>query len=179
MLCDNENALFPVTIRSHFDDGYSQDNTEVVQFGKLSYFEKERRFVLEYTEGGNIGNSSNSGCENREKKDSIGFAGCKVTVTADENRVVISRVATDECSRENRVQSELVVEKNRTNYCAYQTPYGTMTVGVTGSFIQAAGGENNCNIGVRYAIDINGGIVARADIRISACNNGVNVWDVM
>ena len=61
----------------------------------------------------------------------------------------------------------LVFEKNKTNRCVYQTPYGQLNLGICTGVIAVDETEDNINIRAEYGLDVNYEPLAECTIRIN------------
>ena len=58
-------------------------------------------------------------------------------------------------TRSGAVNTSMVFEENRRNMTNYNTPFGQLTIGIDASSIQISEEEEEINVNVDYAIDIN------------------------
>ena len=61
----------------------------------------------------------------------------------------------------------MIFEKNKNNRCVYQTPFGQLNLGILTSQIIIRETEDNINIRVEYAMDVNYEPLADCTIRIN------------
>ena len=75
-----------------------------------------------------------------------GMAGTTTTIAVEGRRVRLIRKGTS--------NSELILERGKRHDCDYQTPYGSMAIGVTASQVKANVGDTEGRIYAKYLISI-------------------------
>ena len=77
----------------------------------------------------------------------IGFDGCTTTlkIAADGSRVALLRFG--------KVNTQLIIERQRRNICYYETEVGPVTLGVTGDGIECSLTEKGGTATIRYLLD--------------------------
>lgn len=88
-----------------------------------------------------------------EDTEATGFAGSTTKVTVTGNRIVT-------ILRSGTASSNLVLEPKKKHFCLYRTPYGTMTIGVLGKYVQIEKTEDRGTLNLAYHLDINGTYVS-------------------
>ena len=61
----------------------------------------------------------------------------------------------------------MVFEKNRKNLSCYDTPFGSMMVGIQTGFIDIQESENSIDVQVKYALELNDEYLADCHIRMN------------
>lgn len=88
------------------------------------------------------------------------------------NMIRISEDGCLEISKSGLSNTRMVFEKDRIHMTPYETPYGELMVGVYTTMMQVDVEEQNINVNVRYALDINSEKVANCNIRMNIRANG-------
>jgi uncharacterized beta-barrel protein YwiB (DUF1934 family) len=63
--------------------------------------------------------------------------------------------------------THMIFEKNKTNRCYYNTPFGQLNLGIATSSIVIEESEDNINIRAEYSLDVNFDPLAECTIRIN------------
>lgn len=79
--------------------------------------------------------------------ETTGYDGCTTTlkIAVDESRVTMLRFGT--------LNTQLLIERGRRNLCHYETPYGSMTMGVTADEIECHLTEKGGTVHLCYLLD--------------------------
>ena len=88
------------------------------------------------------------------------------------NMIRISEDGCLEISKSGLSNTRMVFEKDRIHMTPYETPYGELMVGVYTTMMQVDVEEQNINVNVRYALNINSEKVANCNIRMNIRANG-------
>ena len=83
------------------------------------------------------------------------------------NMIRLSEEGHLETSKTGLTNNRMVFEKDRINMTQYETPYGELMVGVYTKQMQIDVAEEDIDVTVNYALDINGEKVADCDIRMN------------
>lgn len=118
------------------DDG---EDIELVTGGKYSYSAGEANF--EYMES-----------------ELTGMEGTKTTFSVKPDTVTITRNGT--------VNMQMLFEEGRKNYFVYNTPYGSMTMGLDTQSVFSRLGENGGHLEVKYVIDMDDSLAMRTAFNI-------------
>lgn len=130
-----------ITIKSTQRSGENSDVTEVITQG---------RYAL-----------TPNGCEMfYTETEATGFEGSQTIV-----RIVPGERL--EMMRSGSVNTELLIETGRKNYCRYGTPYGELTVGAIAKRVDADLHENGCLVTAEYTMDINSELLGEYTLEIS------------
>lgn len=128
-----------ITILSVAKTEDDRDETEFFTVGSFS--EKEKGFVIRYS-------------ENAE----IGYEACSVTITIKGESVTIERSAP--------APSILTVEKGKKHHCIYGTPYGDFAMGINAFEVKNRLTAEGGTLYLRYSIDINSDFVSENELNI-------------
>ena len=88
------------------------------------------------------------------------------------NMIRISEDGLLEISKSGLASTRMVFERDRINMTPYETPYGELMVGVYTKKMQVDVSEENIDVKVSYALDINSEKVADCNIRMNIRANG-------
>lgn len=127
-----------ITVKGTQTDGDLSDVTEFTTEGTLS--RKDNKVMLSY-----------------EESDAIGVNGVTTYLRLEDERVVIQK--------SGKLNSRLLVEKNKRNICHYETEYGPLTIGVFGEMI-TNNVEKDGSLYLRYTLDVNSAFISRNEIEI-------------
>lgn len=105
-----------------------EDRIEIMTYG--SFVKKGDSYYITYQE-----------------TQTIGFDGCSTTlkITADGSRVALLRFG--------KINTQLIIERDRRNICYYETEVGPLTLGVTGDGITCGLTEKGGTATIRYLLD--------------------------
>lgn len=130
-----------ITIKSIQRSGENSDVTEVITQGKYTLIP--------------------NGCEmSYTETEATGFEGSQTIVR------IIPGVRL-EMMRSGAVNTELLIETGRKNYCRYGTPYGELTVGAIAKRVDADLHEKGCRAVAEYTMDINSELLGEYTLEIS------------
>lgn len=130
-----------ITIKGtqYFDD--EKDSIELTTLGRL--YRKNGIYYLSYDES-----------------EATGFEGSKTTLKIEgENRVTMNRFG-----EQNR--SQLIIEKGKRHQCFYDTGFGAVTLGISGSEIEGKMGDDGGHLKVRYTLDINASNASENELQV-------------
>lgn len=82
----------------------------------------------------------------------------RTVITAMSGRVTITR--------KGELSSTLILERDLTHLCSYETPYGSVTLGVTATGIRNELTENGGRLTLTYTLDMGGGMTTDHHIEI-------------
>lgn len=107
------------------------DSTETELLTKGFYSMKDDSFSISY-----------------EDSDATGFNGSvtEISVKSDKYASVIRTGSSD---------SDLIIETGKKHHCQYQTPYGSMDIGIYTHYIKNNLDENGGRLHMKYTLDIN------------------------
>lgn len=129
-----------IKIRSIQREGGVESETEVItagQFGRI-----RSGYELRYDE-----------------TDATGYDGAKTVLKIlDGTRI--------EMTRTGAVESELLIERGRKNFCLYGTPFGEITVGVQGKGLESRMTDAGGTVSASYVIDVNSSLIGDYDLEI-------------
>lgn len=96
-----------------------------------------------------------------QESEITGYVGCETTIEADGSRQVT-------ITRQGREGATcLCLENGRRHQCLYQTPYGTLNLGVYTNRIDSSLGEYGGELNFRYSLDVNGASATENNVRVS------------
>ena len=106
--------------------------------------ESERIEIMTY---GNFLKKGDSYYITYKETQTIGFEGCSTTIkiAADGSRIALLRFG--------KINSQLIIERDRRNICYYETEVGPITLGVTGDGIESRLTEKGGTAAFSYLLD--------------------------
>lgn len=94
-----------------------------------------------------------------EDTDATGFAGSTTTIrVANDSLVTILRTGS--------ANSNLTLELGKKHFCLYQTPYGSMTIGVQAKRLLCTLEEDHGTVEMEYVIDLNAAFLSENTIEM-------------
>ncbi|MBQ9166485.1 MAG: DUF1934 domain-containing protein [Oscillospiraceae bacterium] len=94
-----------------------------------------------------------------EESELTGMEGTLTTFLIEQERVTLLRTGS--------VCTQMVYELGRRHHSMYNTPYGSLEVGITTSLLDVEMGENGGHLNVDYAIELDHALVGQNSIRIT------------
>lgn len=88
-----------------------------------------------------------------------GMEGTKTAFDVSEGYTSITRTGS--------VTMQMVFEEGKKNYFVYNTPYGSMTMGVDTHSVYSKLGEDGGSLNVKYVLDISGSMVSRNNLDVN------------
>lgn len=82
-------------------------------------------------------------------------------------RIYVKNADSVVLSRTGAVSSQMLIENGRRNTCIYATPFGEMTIGISGECIEHSLSENGGEIKLVYSIDSQLRLISRNEVNIS------------
>ncbi len=129
-----------ILLKFSSENGYAEGETDKVEFvTEGSLFEKNGKYYLKYTEmlGG-------------DEKAS------KTTMKIENNKVTILRYG--------EVNTQMVLECGKKNMNYYETPCGSLLVGVIADTMSINVGDNRGEIKLNYDVEINNALTSRNNV---------------
>ena len=83
------------------------------------------------------------------------------------NKIKISGTDSVEIMKSGLSNTHMIFEKNKKNLTYYQTPYGQLLIGIRTTEMEVEVTEDNINVKVGYALDVNHEPLADCRIRIN------------
>ena len=117
-----------------------KEKFEVVARGNYTY-EKAKQVITYVEHGGELD-------------------GCRTEITISGNNCV-------ETLREGRYTMQLIAEKSKRHNCCYDTPYGSMVLGVFCKDVSSRLDENGGELEFSYTLDINSALLSENIVKIS------------
>ena len=84
---------------------------------------------------------------------------CMIKIEKDNKNITITK--------NGKVQSKLVFEKNKSHYSPYQTEYGMMSMSVYTHHIKSICDTNHGFVNIKYSMDLNTGVLSTMNILIT------------
>lgn len=129
------------TVQSTFED----KETEVLELtSEGRYGEKDGAFLITYTDS--------------MMSDEYGEVNTKIKVSS---KGVVT------VSRSGSYNSRFTIEEGKRCNCAYNTPFGTMTMGFFGDEIQNRLNKNGGKLSLKYTVDVNKAQINKNEIYIT------------
>lgn len=122
-------------------DGES-DTVELVTEGKFGI--RNGEYYLAYDEGAML-----------DSKDEV------------KTRIYIKNADSVVLRRTGAIASHMLIENGKRNTCIYATPFGEMTIGISGESIEHSLNENGGEIRLKYSIDSQLRLISRNEVNIS------------
>ena len=119
------------------------ESTETELLTKGSFTIKNDTFLISY-----------------EDSEATGFKGSvtEISVKADRYASVI---------RSGNSSSDLIIETGKKHHCQYQTPYGSMDIGIYTHFIKNNLDKNGGDLHMKYTLDINSSYMSDNEIIVN------------
>ncbi len=111
------------------------------------------------------GGSYESGTENANatfsymESELTGLEGTRTTFEVAQDRVVLTR--------EGTVNTQMIFQEGRKHYFAYETPYGSMMMGVDTHSVRSKLGQGGGELEIRYAIDMDSNLISKNTFHIN------------
>lgn len=97
-------------------------------------------------------------------------------VTEGENQTTKNRIKVTsdymELTKNGVVSVHMVFEKNKKNITHYYTPYGSLMIGIDAKSVEVRETENEMDIEVNYALELNQEHAANCNIKINVKSKG-------
>ena len=110
------------------------------------------------TRGTFEGDENNYVIEYDEQYDEL--KGCHTVMTVKERRCV-------EIVRTGSYASELIIERGKRHNCQYNTPYGSMLIGIAAQKVKSTVSEGLGTLELKYTIDFYGGVANETEMKIT------------
>lgn len=136
-----EKVLIKIVGKQQYGD--EKDNVEMITFGTFS--ENENSYLLEYDE---------------VQQESDQPVRVVITIMKDETGASISRHNQDESF------SVMEIRQGTRTICDYATPYGIVSMGVTGKKVESSVEEKSAQFIYKYNIDSDGQLCSENSVKI-------------
>ncbi len=114
---------------------------------------------LEITTRGKLLKKDDSLFITYKETDQTGFDGCGVLIRVDgEEKASVTR--------NGDAPSHLIIEKGKRNVCAYNTPFTTATLGISGARIEKKEENEEIQLFISYELDLNSELMSRNKLSI-------------
>ena len=130
-----------ISIKGSQSDGKNTDEMELVTEGKL------------------IRNSEDSYTISYEETELTGLEGTTTVLRIEGPRVTLLR--------EGTVNSQMVFEEGRRHLSMYETPYGSLSVGINTRRMKNTVGESGGDLEIDYALEIDNLLAGRTKFRMN------------
>lgn len=133
--------------KSTKEDYIIRIKSSIEQFDHEGAARAEDREQIELMTRGSLTKKNDSYYITYQETQTIGYEGCTTTIkiAADGSRVALLRFG--------RVNSQLLIERERRNLCHYETEVGSLTLGVTGDGIDCQLTEKGGSAAFSYLLD--------------------------
>lgn len=139
-MTESKERRFQIRLYNVHETGGETDTDDVLLFGHLGYH--AGRYIIEY-----------------DDEDGI-LAGCKTRIHVTEpNRVTICRTGS--------MTTEMTMEEGVRHLCHYNTPYGTVMMGIYASEVHSDMSAFGGTLSLTYTLDFNGELVSTNQLRIT------------
>ncbi|MEL4106684.1 DUF1934 domain-containing protein [Oscillospiraceae bacterium WX1] len=88
-----------------------------------------------------------------------GYAGQKTSFVVEPERVVLTRAG--------GLNGEMIFSEGRKHHFVYETPYGSLTMGIDTKSITQSLGENGGDLEIHYSIDVDNVVMSRNSFKIN------------
>ncbi|MDD2955277.1 MAG: DUF1934 domain-containing protein [Oscillospiraceae bacterium] len=96
-----------------------------------------------------------------DESEATGFEGSKTTLKVEgEGKVTMLR-------RGGANSSQLIIEKGARHQCLYDTEYGSLMLGISGSRIVSSLGDDGGELNFKYTLDINASMAVENEVIIN------------
>lgn len=102
--------------------------------------------VIEFSTDGKLESTEESVCLYYDESAILGAENCRSSLSVFKNRSVV-------LERTGDMNSRLIIEADKRNNCFYDTPYGSMKIGIYGELIESSLGENGGELKLKYTLD--------------------------
>lgn len=114
---------------------------------------------LEITTRGKLLKKDDSLFITYKETDQTGFDGCSVLIRVDgEQKASVTR--------NGDAPSHLIIEKGKRNVCAYNTPFTTAMLGISGARIRKKEENDETRLFISYELDLNAELMSRNELSI-------------
>ena len=117
-------------------NGDGNDPIELVTVGKYHY--KDNKHFITY-----------------EESEMTGMKGTTTTLTVEGDKVTLMRTGSN--------NTQLIFEKGQRHVNCYETPYGSLSVGVRANNVQVSLGEEGGEISAKYELEVNNSVAGFND----------------
>ncbi|MDD4716065.1 MAG: DUF1934 domain-containing protein [Oscillospiraceae bacterium] len=131
--------------------------------GSQSYADVENE-VIELVTSGTLSHSDAGYSFSYMETELTGLDGTVTTFQVEKNRITLLRLG--------EVNSQMVFEEGRKHFSMYETPYGSMTVGVSARKVQSSLSDTGGNIELVYAVEIDHAIAGENIFQINVREAG-------
>ena len=126
--------------------------------GRQTYQDQEPEIIELVTEG-TLEKDGNAWCVSYEESDLTGLKGTNTTFRVEPGMITLTR--------KGPLNSQMVFQEGRRHLSLYNTPYGSMTIGVHTNHLMAELTDQGGDIEVDYAIEMDHAVAGRNIFRIN------------
>jgi len=98
-----------------------------------------------------------------EESETTGFAGHRTTLHIEPNRVTMRRTGA--------TSSNLVIEKGARHQCLYDTGFGALNIGISGSFVRSTLSDDGGEVDFGYSMDVDTALQSEQRVTIRVVND--------
>lgn len=102
--------------------------------------------VIEFSTDGKLESIEDGVCLYYDESELLGAENCRSSLSVLKDRSVV-------LERTGDMNSRLVIEVDKRNNCFYDTPYGSMKIGIYGELIESTLNENGGELKLKYTLD--------------------------
>lgn len=131
-----------ISIKSIQTSGEETDTTEIITEGQYVIVSFDGSLLIRYNE-----------------TEATGYDGSTTTVNVIDGKWL-------KMIRTGSSEAELLVELDKKNYCHYNTPFGSLTMGVSAEKVEASYSDEGAHVLAEYIIDVNSLLVGKYSLKI-------------
>lgn len=122
--------------------------------------------AMEFISNGEYKNDNGKITIKYDESVALGVENTVSTLTVSKDNIVT-------ISRMGAVNNNLVIEQGKRHICQYKTPYGDITMGIYGDYVNNQLGSPDGELHMQYSIDVNMELLSKnkVDIKISEDEN--------
>ena len=91
--------------------------------------------------------------------ETTGFAGSQTTFIVEPEKITLTR--------DSWYGGDMVFEESKKHHFLYQTPFGSLTMGIATERVSSELGENGGNLQIKYALDVDNVVISRNSFNIT------------
>lgn len=130
----------------------------IISIKGMQKYEDSESDAIEFVTAGHLENSDGSLIISYQESPLTGLEGTLTTLQIEPKRVTMMRVG--------EVNSQMVFQLGKRHLSMYDTPYGSMAIGINTRRLNAQMGENGGSLEIDYAIEIDHAIAGSNAFRI-------------
>ena len=91
--------------------------------------------------------------------ETTGFAGSQTTFIVEPEKITLTR--------DSWYGGDMVFEESKKHHFLYQTPFGSLTMGIATERVSSELGENGGSLQIKYALDVDNVVISRNSFNIT------------